>query len=87
MDYLKRFSEICAKADLFEAQIDLLRDLTDPLYKKDRECNIRDIHDIISNLVIHKQCQELAELIQDKWAHIELEPDAYENIADDVSCG
>ena len=87
MEYLERLAEISADADLSEDQIDLLRDLTDPLYKKSRDCNLKEIQDIISKLVTHKQCEELAELIQDKWTHIELEPDAYEDLADDVSCG
>lgn len=87
MEYLARLAEISADADLSEDQIDLLRDLTDPLYKKDRDCNLKEIQEIISKLVTHKQCEELAELIQDKWTHIELEPDAYEDFADDVSCG
>ena len=87
MEYLERFAEISADAGLTEDQIDLLRDLTDPLYKKDRICNVKDIQDIISKLVTHKQCEELAELIQDKWTHLELEHDAYEDLADDVSCG
>ena len=87
MEYLERFAEITSDAELLEGQIELLRDITDPLYKKNRICNVKDIQDIISKLVMHKQCKELAELIQDKWTHIELEPDAYEDLADDVSCG
>ncbi len=87
MEYLERLAEISVNADLSEDQKDLLRDLTDPLYKKDRDCNLMEIQDIISKLVKHEQCEILAELIQDKWTHIELEPDAYEDLADDVSCG
>lgn len=84
MKYLERFAEISADANLSEDQIDLLRDITDPLYEKDRDCNVTEIRGIISKLVTHEKCEELAELIQNKWSHIELEPNAYED-SDDVS--
>lgn len=87
MDYLERLSLICAEAELSEDQVEILRDLTDPLYEKNRECSLNVFRGIISKLVLHEQCEELAELIQDKWTHIESEPNAYEDMVDDVLCG
>ena len=85
MEYLEELTKISNGANLSEEQIELLRNLTDPLYEKDRDCNVTEIRDIISKLVTHEKCEELAELIQNKWTHIELEPNAYED-SDDVSC-
>lgn len=87
MDYLERLAEISACANLTEDQKDLLRDLTDPLCGKDRDCIVAVIRGIIFELVKYKKCEELAKLIQNKWTHIELEPDAYKDLIDDVSCG
>ena len=87
MKYLGRIAEICSVAELSESQTNLLRDITDPLYEKDCICNIKELRSIISLLVKHELCEELAEIVQDKWMHIELEPDAYDEFADDVSCG
>ena len=87
MEYLERIAEICSTAGLTESQINLLRDITDPLYEKNGNCNIKEIRSIISLLVKQELCEELAELVQEKWMHIELEPDAYDDLADEVSCG
>lgn len=87
MEYLERFAKICSVAELSESQIILLRDITDPLYEKDCICNIKELRSIISLLVKHELCEELAEIIQNKWTHIEFEPNAYDDLADDVSCG
>ena len=87
MDYLERFFKICAEAELSEEQTDLLRDITDPLYTKDRECNLKDVQEITSKLVKHKQYEKLSELIQEKWTYIKFEPNAYKDLADDVLCG
>lgn len=86
MKYLERLAEISANTNLSEDQIVLLRDLTDPYFEKDRDCNVREIRGIISKLVTHERCEDLARLIQDKWTHTESEPNAYEDFTDDVSC-
>lgn len=87
MEYLEEFAKISNGANLSEDQIDLLRDLTDPFFDKDRDCNVTEIRGIISKLVTHERCEDLARLIQDKWTHTEAEPNAYEDFTDDVSCG
>lgn len=87
MDYLERLSLICAEAELSDEQADILRDLTDPLYQKNRECNINVIREIIDKLILHEKYEQLVELIQEKRIHIELEPDVYEDLTDDVLCG
>lgn len=87
MDYLERLSIISAEAELSDEQADILRDLTDPLFHKDRECNLNVIREIINRLVLHERCEKLAELIQEKWTVLKSEPDAYEDLTDDVLCG
>ena len=87
MDYLERLSIICAEAVLSDEQADILRYLTDPLCRKERECSLNVIREIINRLVLHERCEQLAKLIQEKWAHVESEPDAYEDLTDDVLCG
>ena len=87
MDYLERLSLICAEAELSDEQADILRDLTDPLYQKNRECKVNVIREIIDKLILHEKYEQLVELIQEKRTHIELEPDAYEDLTDDVLCG
>ena len=87
MDYLERLSLICAVAELSDEQADILRDLTDPLYHKDREYSLDVFRGIISKLVLHERCEKLAELIQEKWTVLKSEPDAYEDLTDDVLCG
>ena len=87
MEYLEKIAEISNVAKLSESQTNLLRDITDPLYEKDCNCNLKEIRSIISLLVEHEMCEELAKIVQNKWMHIELEPDSYNDLADDVLCG
>ena len=87
MEYLERIATLSAEIGLSNNQSEIMRDITDPILDKDASCNIKDIRGIIAKLVEHEKCEELAELIQEKWQHIELEPNAYDDLADDVLCG
>lgn len=87
MKYIERIAAISEKAGLSEKQKDLLRKITDPLFGTNEHCEINDVREIIITLAESGLCKELEVLIKEKREHLEFEPSAYPDFADDVVCG
>lgn len=89
MYYLDELLKICTEAELSESQKNLLRNVTDPICEVDDNCSVKELRNILSSLVKHEQCINLTKLVIGKWRReqLDLEPNAYEELTDDVLCG